>query len=276
MNSLLLACLLWTRRLRPGASPSAYGSGAIVRNPSFKADRGCWPSAMTRRAVALFCSVLTLTAGVTGLPHRAAAAVPTCASLATDPQYGLKGVPFIKSITSSIAQTAAPASISYCLVTLVWGKPYTRQNITIAVGLPLNATDGGSGGLVGAWNGRTEGLGGGVCAGTLTVDPAVNDGYVGSGTDGGHPLGSSAPFHDCATWVNANGAYDIGHIEDFFRVGIKQQILWSKAIARIYYQRAPVRNYWNGCSTGGRQGYLLAQELGEELDGILANSPAIY
>src|SRR5262245_53186850 len=34
--------------------------------------------------------------------------------------------------------------------------------------------------------------------------------------------------------------------------------------------------YWNGCSTGGRQGYLLAQELGKELQGILANAPAIY
>jgi hypothetical protein len=38
----------------------------------------------------------------------------------------------------------------------------------------------------------------------------------------------------------------------------------------------PVYNYWNGCSTGGRQGYVLAQELGSELDGILANAPAIY
>ena len=167
--------------------------------------------------------------------------MPTRASLATIPRYGLKGNPFIKSVTSSITQTAAPAGRSYCLVKLVWvwGKPGTQQNITIAVGLPLNPADGGSGGLVGAWNGRTEGLGGGVCAGTLTVDPAVNDGYVGSGTDGGHPLGSLAPFHDCATWVNTNGTYDIEHIEDFFRVGIKQEILWSKAIARLLLPAHP-------------------------------------
>jgi hypothetical protein len=39
---------------------------------------------------------------------------------------------------------------------------------------------------------------------------------------------------------------------------------------------APAYNYWNGCSTGGRQGYLLAQELGNELEGILASAPAMY
>jgi Tannase and feruloyl esterase len=59
-------------------------------------------------------------------------------------------------------------------------------------------------------------------------------------------------------------------------VGIKQEILWSKQIAKTYYGRCPAYNYWNGCSTGGRQGYLLAQELGNELDGILANAPAMY
>jgi hypothetical protein len=37
-----------------------------------------------------------------------------------------------------------------------------------------------------------------------------------------------------------------------------------------------VYNYWNGCSTGGRQGYLLAQEIGDELEGIVANAPAMY
>ncbi|HWW22209.1 MAG TPA: tannase/feruloyl esterase family alpha/beta hydrolase, partial [Steroidobacteraceae bacterium] len=43
-----------------------------------------------------------------------------------------------------------------------------------------------------------------------------------------------------------------------------------------YYGQPARFNYWNGCSTGGRQGYLLAQELGNELDGVMANAPAIY
>src|SRR5262249_12085646 len=47
-------------------------------------------------------------------------------------------------------------------------------------------------------------------------------------------------------------------------------------VAKAYYGMKPSYNYWNGCSTGGRQGYLLAQELGRELDGILASAPAMF
>jgi hypothetical protein len=194
---------------------------------------------------------------------------PTCASLATDSAFGLKNNRAIKSVTAAITTTAAPASVRYCKVTLVYGTN-PDQNITIAVGLPLSSADGGNGSVQGAWNGRTQGLGGGGCAGNLVVDSAVNAGYVGSGTDGGHSGG------DCTPGVNANGSYNLEFIEDFFRVGIKQQILWSKKIANTYYAKQPAYNYWNGCSTGGRQGYLLAQELGDELDGVLANAPAMF
>jgi hypothetical protein len=204
--------------------------------------------------------------GVGWAPSEAAAA-PSCASLAIDPQVGIKSNPAIKSVTSAITATAA--NVQYCRVTLIYGTS-ASQSITIAVGLPLSTRDGGSGGIRGAWNARTQGLGGGGCAGNLNIDAAVNTGYVGSGTDGGHTGG------DCTPGVNANHTLNLGFIEDFFRIGIKQQILWSKKIAATYYGIHPVHNYWNGCSTGGRQGYLLAQELGDELDGILANSPAMY
>src|SRR5215469_9402835 len=214
-------------------------------------------------------SALALGAFVIGLAPSDAVAAPSCTSLATNPQYGLKGNPVIKSAASAISTTAAPASVRYCRVTLVYGTN-PNQNITIAVGLPLNLADGGIGGILGGWNGRTQGLGGGGCAGNLSVDVAVNTGYLGSGTDGGHSGG------DCTPGVNADHTYNLQFIEDFFRVGIKQEILWSKQIAKTYYGRRPAYNYWNGCSTGGRQGYLLAQELGEELDGILANAPAMY
>jgi hypothetical protein len=191
-----------------------------------------------------------------------------CAELAIDPANGLLGNPVIKSVSSAVI-SASGTNVAYCQVDLLYGTN-PEQNINIRVGLPLNSLDGGTGGVEGAWNGRTQGVGGGGCAGNLNVTPPVDAGYVGSGTDTGHTGGS------CEPGVNPDGSYNFQFIQDFIRNAIKQQVLFSKAIARTYYGVKPAYNYWNGCSTGGRQGYLLAQELGKELDGILANAPAIY
>jgi len=191
-----------------------------------------------------------------------------CAELATNPENGLAGNPTVKSVTSTIV-AASGSNVSYCQVNVLYGTN-PNQNINIRVGLPLNSLDGGSGGVQGAWNGRTQGIGGGGCAGSLAVNAPVNAGYVGSGNDTGHSGG------DCEPGVNLDGTYNLQFINDFIRNGMKQQILFSKAIAKTYYGAKPVYNYWNGCSTGGRQGYVLAQELPNELDGILANAPAIY
>ena len=192
----------------------------------------------------------------------------SCIELTTDPANGLAGNPDVKSVNSQIIP-AAGVNLAYCQVNILFGAN-PNQNINIRVGLPLNARDGGTGGVQGAWNGRTQGLGGGGCAGTLNVNAAVNTGYVGSGTDLGHTGGN------CEPGVNADGTYNLQFINDFIRNGIKEQILFSKAVAARYYGQRPAYNYWNGCSTGGRQGYLLAQELPRELDGILASAPAIY
>ncbi len=209
-----------------------------------------------------------LAAAATAFAPAPAAAAPSCADLAADPANGIGSNPVIKSATSVVVPAAGP-NAAYCQVSLLYGTN-PNQNINIAIGLPLSAADGGSGGVQGAWNGRTEGLGGGGCAGNLDTTRAVNAGYVGSGNDLGHAGGN------CEPGVNPDGTYNVQFIEDFIRNGIKQQVLWAKKVAETYYEMAPAYNYWNGCSTGGRQGYLLAQELGGEVDGILANAPAIY
>ena len=66
------------------------------------------------------------------------------------------------------------------------------------------------------------------------------------------------------------------YIQDWVYNGPQQEILWSKKVAKLYYGDVPLYNYWNGCSTGGHQGYALAQTLAGELDGILASAPAMY
>ncbi|PYM31217.1 MAG: hypothetical protein DMD80_00785 [Candidatus Rokuibacteriota bacterium] len=231
---------------------------------------------MTSRRAALVSLAAVLLATLALSPSIATAkdkpeplGVPVnCVQLATDPAVGLAGNPVIKAATSTLIP-ASGVNKAHCRVDVLYGTS-PEQNINIRAGLPLNSLDGGTGGIQGAWNGRTQGVGGGGCAGNVNVTAPVNAGYVGSGTDTGHAGGN------CEPGVNEDGTYNLQFIDDFIRNAIKQQVVLSKVIARAYYGIAPAYNYWNGCSTGGRQGYLLAQELGEELDGILANAPAIY
>jgi hypothetical protein len=123
---------------------------------------------------ALVIMAFALIAGATTLAPRPATAVPPCATLATDPANGLASNPVIKSANSSIVPASGP-NVAYCRVQFLYGTN-PNQNINIVVGLPLSAADGGSGRVQGSWNGRTQGLGGGGCAGNLVVNSAVNAG----------------------------------------------------------------------------------------------------
>jgi hypothetical protein len=189
--------------------------------------------------------------------------------------------------------SSATVPVTYCLVVLSYSSTRandpTPQNITIYVGLPLNSMDGGVTGstvdpplnfttVEGNWNGRTEGEGGGGCTGNTNVNAtgAVANGFVGSGTDGGHGNPTDDPGNTCDQGVLSLGHLNVQYIEDWVYNGPQQEIIWSKIVARLYYGKEPLYNYWNGCSTGGHQGYALAQTLAGELDGILASAPAMY
>jgi hypothetical protein len=212
-------------------------------------------------------AALVVALGAVVAPATALGAPLACSQMTT-PAGGLAGAPGVKSVSAALIP-AAGANAAHCRVDVLYGES-AEQNINVRVGLPLNSLDGGTGGVQGAWNGRTQGIGGGGCSGSLNVNGPVNAGYVGSGNDTGHSGG------DCNPGVNPDRTYNLQFINDFIRNGMKQQILLSKAATRSYYGTEPAYNYWNGCSTGGRQGYVLAQELPGELDGILANAPAMY
>jgi hypothetical protein len=50
--------------------------------------------------------------------------------------------------------------------------------------------------------------------------------------------------------------------------------LASDALTTAYYGHPPTYRYFDGCSTGGRQGLVLAQRFPADFDGILAGAPS--
>jgi feruloyl esterase len=47
----------------------------------------------------------------------------------------------------------------------------------------------------------------------------------------------------------------------------------SKAIIQAFYSREPQLSYYQGCSTGGRQGLMEAQRFPADFDAIIAGAP---
>jgi hypothetical protein len=134
---------------------------------------------------------------------------------------GLVGAAGVKAVTAAIVP-ATGANASYCQVDVLYGTS-AQQNINVRVGLPLGPLDGGSGGAVGAWNGRTQGIGGGGCAGGLNVSAPVNAGYVGSGNDTGHAGGN------CEPGVNSDGSYNLQFINDFIATASSSRCCWPSS-----------------------------------------------
>lgn len=226
---------------------------------------------------------------------------PTCASLATNAGWGLAGNPSITGLTAAVipatSTDAAYCQINFTDVTLegkLYGYPRGETSkIRVRVGLPLSALDGGTGGVQGAWNGKVQSRGNGGFAGSVSaVTPATNAGYVGTGTDTGHnssivnPVPNPnappstvelPPSESGATFgLSADGTVNYGRIMDYGWRGQHHANLWGRKIAEIYYGEQPTRNYFVGCSDGGREGHEMAQRYGDEFDGIVSMSPAIH
>ena len=205
---------------------------------------------------------------------------PTCAQLNTDPAHGLAGNPVvIQHITTLVP--ASGSNPAYCRVEFVVserGGPQFGyavgeiQRIGLRVGLPANTSDSGTGGGPGgqgAWNGKVRNLGGGGLVGFVgSVTAATNARYVGSSTDSGH-TGSDPSFGV----IQATHELNLGKIEDFFSESLRLQYQWALRLAESYYLKSASRNYWDGCSTGGSQGLVLASNHWSDFDGFLIGAP---
>jgi feruloyl esterase len=135
--------------------------------------------------------------------------------------------------------------------------PSADSDIKIEVWLPASG-----------WNGKFQAVGNGGWAGIISYGPlgaAVRRGYAAASTDTGH-VGGSASFA-------------LGHPEkltDFAYRAVHETIVAAKAIIANFYGNGPRYSYWNGCSTGGRQGLKEAQKFPADFDGIIAGAPANY
>jgi hypothetical protein len=257
----------------------------------------------TRRETMQGRKLLSLTAALLGsaalapVPASAAPTLPTCSQLATL----LAANSYISQTSSDNQGKASPTAVivaattanaGYCNIQFQFsaqsGPTYgyavgESQTIDIGIGLPLNTTDSGTPSnpkgatwtaVNGAWNGKIENIGGGGDVGTVgSTTAATNGGYVGSSTDAGHNTAQTGTVGNFGV-IQATHQLDVGKLNDFTNEAIHQQYTWAKWLADKYYGQPAIRNYWSGCSTGGREGMGLAEAFGYDFDGIYAGAPA--
>jgi len=174
----------------------------------------------------------------------------SCASLVS-----LTGYEF--SISTSAVVPASGETPEYCRVTGL-----IPAEIRFELDLPS------------AWNGRLYMFGNGGYAGealdaqgrVATARRALAKGFAAVQNNTGHdaaaePLGSFA-------------ASPQKFVDYAFRA-VHVTAVTSRRVLQAYYGAAPRRAYFDGCSTGGRQGLIEAQRFPDDFDGILAGAPVL-
>jgi feruloyl esterase len=116
----------------------------------------------------------------------------------------------------------------------------------------------GGGGL----NGRVAPPTGGVAAGNT---PAIARRFAVVTTDTGH---TGAGF-DASFMADQQAALDFA-----YAANVRVALLARELIAR-YYGRPADHSYFTGCSTGGREGMIMAQRYPSFFDGIVSGAPAM-
>lgn len=130
-----------------------------------------------------------------------------------------------------------------------------------------------------AWNGKFQEVGNGGWAGTIaygTGAPAPMARSLAAGLKEGYAVSANDTGHH---GTGGDASFALGHPEkliDFAERAVHETAVTSKTIVTAFYGKAPKLSYWNGCSTGGRQGLTEAQRHPEDFDGILAGAPANY
>ncbi len=158
--------------------------------------------------------------------------------------------PFL-TITSAAMRLAAGNTPEHCYV-----RGTIAGTIRFHVLLPPRA----------AWNGRLLNIGDGGKDGVLNGDPRrLAQGYVVANSNSGHDMG-----------VEPNSSFGADNLQAVIDFGYRAVHLTanaSRSVVRLFYGEDPKYVYFEGCSTGGRQGLMEAQRFPNDFDGIVAGAP---
>ena len=175
-----------------------------------------------------------------------------------------------------------PRGISLPNMTIVSATPVgasgeTRMPAFCEVRATISPVDGSRIGVVyrlpASWNGKVLGIGGGGAAGNLTIEAAADGlsrGYAVLQNDLGHPSPAGLDWSFAIKspgQPNTEAIIDFGHRATHFATVVGKQLLEK------FYGRPAQRAYWQGCSTGGRQGLAEVQRYPDDYDGVIAGAP---
>ena len=222
---------------------------------------------MFRRAAALACGLVVVGIGSSLRAVRAEPAVSdanrSCEALAG---AALEGATIVSARMVAAGAFAPPSGGGrsdpvlfnrlppFCRVEAVL-RPTKASEIGAEVWLPADN-----------WNGKFQAVGNGGWLGSISYPAlarAVWRGYAAASTDTGH-RGDTAAF----------ALESPEKLVDFAWRGVHLTTVFAKAVVGEFYKRAPRYSYWNGCSSGGRQGLKEAQRFPDDFDGIVAGAPA--
>jgi feruloyl esterase len=161
------------------------------------------------------------------------------------------------TIVSARVVPAADGAPEHCRVTGL-----IQPEIRFEVNLPAN------------WNRRFYMHGNGGFAGEnpefgarpMVRANALKQGFATAQTNTGHDAGAEPLGTFAASYQK--------RVDYAFRA-VHMTAVEAKRIAAAYYGRAAAYSYWDGCSTGGRQGLISAQRFPQDFDGIVAGAPVL-
>lgn len=221
---------------------------------------GCGGGSGTSDVVATAATVSA--AAAVAAPLRAMSASTNDSSPSTSPIRSCATLELVNfsdgsKVTTAVDVPEANGIPRHCAVTL-----WVPDRINILVRLPIEN-----------WNGRYQAVGNGGFAGVILpelLDVPVTQGYVVSATDTGH---QGTPL--TGEWAWSPTGMNYAQIQDFAFRANHEMADKTKALVAEFYGRPATFSYWNGCSSGGREGLTAAMRYPADFDGIVAGAPAI-